>query len=360
MLSINATRIITVEIADHSVCAVIQIQVTSALHVETGTVGIRRIRNQFEVDVIQTQVCAGDQVGRAAILIGMDMRINVQREILKRNVTAACIDANPFQRQLVGTAAGNGQGLVIERKTFIQLNVLQQVDLVARYRHADRLVQCRVVNIADLAHRRGCGAAVVVRRGIALQFLVKRLGGGGIPCGQVIRCFIAVRVRRVIATRFLVKSFGGGIPCGQVIRCCFIAVRVRRVIATRFLVRSFGGEIHCGPVIRCFFIVVRIRKAFPRACLRKAGSSRAGFCIHDSRVLFLRIIKDVGNGGKVTPVQNGAVRIRDGGVGAQCKYTQRQNMKQQSDGKYHYEPSLFHIFFLLLFLKYSTFCVLLI
>ena len=269
MLSINATRIITVEIADHSVCAVIQIQVTSALHVETGTVGIRRIRNQFEVDVIQTQVCAGDQVGRAAILIGMDMRINVQREILKRNVTAACIDANPFQRQLVGTAAGNGQGLVIERKTFIQLNVRQQVDLVARHRRADRLVQCRVVNIADLAHRRGCGAAVVVRR----------------------------------------------------------------VIATRFLVRSFGGEIHCGPVIRCCFIA---GKAFLRARLQKVGNR--GF-------LFLQIIKGVGDGGKVTPVQNGAVRIRDGGVGAQCKYTQRQNMKQQSDGKYHYESSLFHNFF---------------
>ena len=257
MLSINATRIITVEIADHSVCAVIQIQVTSALHVETGTVGIRRIRNQFEVDVIQTQVCAGDQVGRAAILIGMDMRINVQREILKRNVTAACIDANPFQRQLVGTAAGNGQGLVIERKTFIQLNVLQQVDLFARHRRADRLVQCRVVGtIADLAHRRGCGAAGVVRRGIALQFLVKSFGGG-IPCGQVIRCFIAVRIRKVIVTRSLVKSFGGGIPCGQVIRC-FIAVRIRKVIVTRSLVKSFGGGIHCGPVIRCFFIVVRI------------------------------------------------------------------------------------------------------
>ena len=303
LLSINATRIITVEIADHSVCAVIQIQVTSALHVETGTVGIRRIRNQFEVDVIQTQVCAGDQVGRAAILIGMDMRINVQREILKRNVTAACIDANPFQRQLVGTAAGNGQGLVIERKTFIQLNVLQQVDLVARYRHADRLVQCRVVNIADLAHRRGCGAAVVVRRVIVIRFLVRSFGGG-IPCGQVIRCFIAVRIRKVIVTRSLVKSFGGGIPCGQVIRCCFIAVRVR--------------------------------KAFLRARLRKVGNRR---------FLFLRIIKGVGDGGKVTPVQNGAVRIRDGGVGAQCKYTQRQNMKQQSDGKYHYEPSLFHNFF---------------
>ena len=162
-------------------------------------------------------------------------------------------------------------------------------------------------------------------------------GGGGIPFGQVIRgCFFGVRVRRALATRFLVRRFGGEIHCGPVIRCCFIAVRVRRVIATRFLVKSFGGGIPCGQVIRCFFIVVRIRKAFLRARLRKVGNRK---------FLFLRIIKGVGDGGKVTPVQNGAVRIRDGGVGAQCKYTQRQNMKQQSDGKYHYEPSLFHNFF---------------
>ena len=71
----------------------------------------------------------------------------------------------------------------------------------------------------------------------SLQFLVKRLGGGGgIPCGQVIRCFIAVRIRRVIVIRFLATRF----------------------LVTRFLVKSFGGEIPCGPVIRCFFIVVRI------------------------------------------------------------------------------------------------------
>lgn len=142
-------------------------------------------------------------------------------------------------------------------------------------------------------------------------------GGGGIPCGQVIRCFIAVRIRRVIVIRFLVIRF---------LATRFLVTRflVIRFLVTRFLVKSFGGEIPCGPVIRCFFIVVRI---------------------HDSELLFLQIIKGVGNGGKVTPVQNGAVRIRDGGVRAQCKYTQRQNMKQQSDGKYHYEPSLFHNFF---------------
>ena len=211
--------------------------------------------------------------------MGMSMRIDIQRKIFKRDITVRCIHTVLVQRQRAGTAAGNGQGLVIERKTFIQLNVRQQVDLITIRRGSDCIVQCgvvvRIVDLVDLAHSLGCGA-----------------------CGAV------VVVRRVIATRFLVKSFGGGIPCGQVIRWCFI--------------------------------VVRIRKAFLRARLRKVGNRR---------FLFLRIIKGVGDGGKVTPVQNGAVRIRDGGVGAQCKYTQRQNMKQQSDGKYHYEPSLFHNFF---------------
>ena len=131
----------------------------------------------------------------------------------------------------------------MELKARIPLNVLQQVDLFARHRRADRLVQCvvvvRIVDLVDLAHSLGCGA-----------------------CGAV------VVVRRVIATRFLVRSFGGEIHCGPVIRCCFIAVRVRRVIVTRFLVirflvKSFEGEIPCGPVIRCFFIVVRIHDSEP-------------------------------------------------------------------------------------------------
>lgn len=71
-------------------------------------------------------------------------------------------------------------------------------------------------------------------------------GGGGIPCGQVIRCFIAVRIRRVIVIRFLVTRF--------------LVTRffVTRFLVIRFLVKSFEGEIPCGPVIRCFFIVVRI------------------------------------------------------------------------------------------------------
>ena len=239
--------------------------------------------------------------------MGMSMRIDIQRKIFKRDITVRCIHTVLVQRQRVGTAAGNSQGLPSERKTRIPLNVLQQVDLITIRRRSDCIVQSgvvvRIVDLVDLAHRRGCGAAVVVRK--------------------------------VIVTRFLVKRLGSGIHCGPVIRCCFIAVRVRRVIATRFLVKSFGGGIPCGQVIRWCFIVVRIRKAFLRARLRKVGNRR---------FLFLRIIKGVGDGGKVTPVQNGAVRIRDGGVGAQCKYTQRQNMKQQSDGKYHYEPSLFIIF----------------
>lgn len=76
-------------------------------------------------------------------------------------------------------------------------------------------------------------------------------GGGGIPCGQVIRCFIAVRIRRVIVIRFLVIRF---------LATRFLVTRflVIRFLVTRFLVKSFGGEIPCGPVIRCFFIVVRI------------------------------------------------------------------------------------------------------
>ena len=196
--------------------------------------------------------------------MGMSMRIDIQRKIFKRDITVRCIHAILLQRQRVGIAAGNGQVLTMELKARIPLNVLQQVDLITIRRGSDCIVQSgvvvRIVDLVDLAHRRGCGAAGVVRRGIALQFLVKSFGGE-IHCGPVIRCcFIAVRVRRVIATRFLVKSFWGGIPCGQVIRC-FIAVRIRKVIVTRSLVKSFfwgGGGIPCGPVIRCFFIVVRI------------------------------------------------------------------------------------------------------
>ena len=184
--------------------------------------------------------------------MGMSMRIDIQRKIFKRDITVRCIHTVLVQRQRVGIAAGNGQVLLtMELKARIPLNVLQQVDLITIRRRSDCIVQCgvvvRIVNLVDLAHRRGCGAAGVVRRAIALQFLVKRLGGGGgIPCGQVIRCFIAVRIRRVIVIRFLVIRF--------------LATRflVIRFLVTRFLVKSFGGEIPCGPVIRCFFIVVRI------------------------------------------------------------------------------------------------------
>ena len=267
------------------------VQVHTASAVALGAYGAG---NTFQV-----QIRVADQIGRStcAVFVCMLLCIKIQSEILKCELAFIRIDPVLLQRQRIGVAAGNGQGLVIERKTFIQLNVRQQVDLVARYRHADRLVQCRVGRIADLAHILGCGA-----------------------CGAV------VVVRRVIVIRFLVIRF-------LVIRFLVIRFLVIRFLVTRFLVRSFGGEIPCGPVIRCCFIA---GKAFLRARLQKVGNR--GF-------LFLQIIKGVGNGGKVTPVQNGAVRIRDGGVGAQCKYTQRQNMKQQSDGKYHYEPSLFHNFF---------------
>ena len=178
--------------------------------------------------------------------MGMSMRIDIQRKIFKRDITVRCIHTVLVQRQRVGIAAGNGQVLLtMELKARIPLNVLQQVDLITIRRRSDCIVQCgvvvRIVDLVDLAHRRGCGAAVVVRRAIALQFLVKRLGGGGIPCGQVLRCFIAVRIRRVIVIRFLVIRF----------------------LATRFLVKSFEGEIPCGPVIRCFFIVVRIHDSEP-------------------------------------------------------------------------------------------------
>ena len=273
---IDTTATIGRKAINHSICIVFEIQITAII--QTNATAIEYVWCQREFNMAQTELGGINQVGRCACARGVCVRIDYQREILERDVTAIrCVHAQLLQRQRMGAAAGNGQVLLrIEAKTRIQLNVLQQVDLVARYRIADRLVQCRVGRIADLALSLGCGAAVVVRK--------------------------------VIVTRSLVKSFflggGGGIPCGQVIRWCFI--------------------------------VVRIRKAFLRARLRKVGNRK---------FLFLRIIKGVGDGGKVTPVQNGAVRIRDGGVGAQCKYTQRQNMKQQSDGKYHYEPSLFHNFF---------------
>ena len=148
--------------------------------------------------------------------MGMSMRIDIQRKIFKRDITVRCIHAILLQRQRVGIAAGNGQVLTMELKARIPLNVLQQVDLITIRRGSDCIVQSgvvvRIVDLVDLAHRRGCGAAGVVRRGIALQFLVRSFGGE-IHCGSVIRCcFIAARVRRVIVTRSLVKSFflGGG------------------------------------------------------------------------------------------------------------------------------------------------------
>ena len=213
-LCVDTAGISSVKAADHSICIVFKIQIAVVLQENAAAKGL--IFCQLKFHMAQTQFAGvGDQIGRlsCAMFIGMSMRMDFQRKIFKRDITVRCIDTVLLQRQRIDAATGNGQGLVIERKTFIQLNVRQQVDLFARHRRADRLVQCRVGRIADLAHILGCGAcgaAGVVRRGIALQFLVRSFGGE-IHCGPVIRCcFIAVRVRRVIVTRSLVKSFFGG------------------------------------------------------------------------------------------------------------------------------------------------------
>ena len=205
-------------------------------------------------------------------------------------------------------AAGNGQFLIIKSKTILQFNVRQQVDLVAILCLADCQLQCRVGIAVDLAHSRFCGAAGAVRRVIVLRFLVR----------QAICCFIAALIRKVMVLQFLVLQF----------------------LVLQFLVMALRGGI-CRRRAICGFIAVLIRRVFH--WVRLVGG---GICVG----LHIRIIRGVGIGGKVIPVQKVVVRIRDGikicvGVGAQCKHTQRQNTKQQSDGKYHYEPSFFHDFF---------------
>ena len=81
------------------------------------------------------------------------MRINVQREILKRNVTAACIDANPFQGQrAVETVTENGQLLVLKAKTIRQFDVLQQLDLGAILCRSDCLGQRCIGLVTDRTH----------------------------------------------------------------------------------------------------------------------------------------------------------------------------------------------------------------
>ena len=247
-LCVDTAGISSVKAADHSICIVFKIQIAVVLQENAAAKGL--IFCQLKFHMAQTQLAGvGDQVGRiaCAVFIGMLSRMNGQREILERDLTILRKHAILLQRQRVGIAAGNGQVLTMELKARIPLNVLQQVDLITIRRGSDCIVQCgvvvRIVDLVDLAHSRGCGAVVVVRRAIVIRFLVRSFGGE-IPCGQVIRCFIAVRIRKVIVTRFLV---------------------------TRFLVRSFGGEIPCGPVIRCCFIA---GKAFLRARLRKVGNRR--------------------------------------------------------------------------------------
>ena len=273
-----------------------------------ATLGAYGAGNTFQV-----QIRVADQIGRltCAAFVCMLVCIKIQREILKCEIALKRIDPVLFQRQRMDAAAGNGQGLLMglikppELKPRIHLNVRQQVDLGAIRCVIDRLLQRCVGRAADLAHSQGCGAAGAASA--ARRVIVKSCGAVGV-------------VRR-----------------GIVIRKGVLQARLRKAGSSS----RAGFCIHDSEPL-----AVRIRKAFLRARLRKAGSSsRAGFFIHDSEPLFLQIIKGVGNGGKVTPAQNVAVRIRDGGVGAQCKHTRRQNTKQQSDGKYHYEPSLFHDFF---------------
>ena len=194
---IDTTATIGRKAINHSICIVFEIQITAII--QTNATARESVWCQLEFNMAQTELGGINQVGRCACARGVCVRIDYQREILERDFTVIrCVHAQLLQRQRIGAAAGNGQGLVIERKPRIQLNVRQQVDLVARHRLADRLVQCgvvvRIVDLVDLAHSRGCGAAVVVRRAIVIRFLVKSFEGE-IPCGPVIRCFfIVVRI----------------------------------------------------------------------------------------------------------------------------------------------------------------------
>ena len=85
----------------------------------------------------------GDQVGRiaCAVFMGMLSRMNGQREILERDITLIRIHAILLQRQRVGIAAGNGQVLTMELKTFRQFDVLQQINLGAIRCIVDRFGQ---------------------------------------------------------------------------------------------------------------------------------------------------------------------------------------------------------------------------
>ena len=214
-------------------------------------------------------------------------------------------------------AAGNGQGLVIERKTFIQLNVRQQVDLITIRRGSDCIVQCgvvvRIVDLVDLAHRRGCGAAVVVRRAIVIRFLVRSFGGE-IPCGQVIRCFIAVRiwsltlyvpdkavallmlglspfVLRVVPMRWMpatlgpAQALGGGIACmalmlltgvtGPLVDQLFLRSPMNRqqIVATKASCQVFG---HGSKLLYFGALIEQAGSVEPWVLVMAVGASMLG------------------------------------------------------------------------------------
>ena len=141
----------------------------------------------------------------------MRSSIDLQRKIFKRDITVRCIHAIPLQRQRAGTAAGNGQRLVVKSKTTCFQPVLQQLDPGAIRCIVDRALQRCVGRIADLAHSIGYGAAGVAgvaHRGSVPLFLVLRflvplfpvkrqcVWGRGIYRRQAICCFIVVRIRK--------------------------------------------------------------------------------------------------------------------------------------------------------------------
>ena len=143
----------------------------------------------------------GDQVGRiACAFIGMRMCINGQREIFERDITGVCIDTTLLQRQRAGVTAGNGQLLVLKAKTFLQFDVLQQINLGAIRCIADRFGQRCIGLVTDRTH--SLIAACAVRRAGRVRVEI----GDGVVCIQVFhkrrcrgrRCFRTVCIRSVL------------------------------------------------------------------------------------------------------------------------------------------------------------------
>ena len=144
----------------------------------------------------------GDQVGRiaCAVFMGMLSRMNGQREILERDITLIRIHAILLQRQRVGIAAGNGQVLTMELKTFRQFDVPQQINLGAIRCIVDRLGQRCIGFAIDRTH--SLIAACAVRRAGRVRVEI----GDGVVCIQVFhkrrcrgrRCFRTVCIRSVL------------------------------------------------------------------------------------------------------------------------------------------------------------------